>query len=227
MWDRDTMPTPDSSNRLSGWLLGLVLVIFSLSTYWAISDPADAVTSTRPTDPLTGHDLPDEVQRLLRFVDSARADSMGSRSSEFAASGVRCVAAALQTVASASGLDIDGELEVVREQATVIQRDPRPRVRASHAWLAFANLAVLLEGVQEARFQGLEPDVAGVSRAAASLRTDRPLRDQWEVVEEFFNRAASLLRSMNDTVSSPPARRMVQLPNAIKCSGYHAGEASG
>jgi hypothetical protein len=204
------MPTPESSDRLSGWLIGLVFVIFSVATYWAISDPADAVKATKPADAPTRHYLPDEVRRLLSFVDSARADTLGSRGHEFAASGVRYVAAALRTVASASGLSIDGELEVVREQATAIQRDPRPRVRASQARLAFANLAVLLEGVQQARFQGLEPDVASVGRAAASLRTDRSLRDQAEVVEEFFNRAASAIRAMNDAVSSPRARRVVE-----------------
>ena len=199
------MTTTPATNRIAGVMIGLVLVIFSVSTYWAISDSPDTLESTKPTEPPTGHYVPDEVRRLVSFVDSARADSATRHDHEFAATGVRYVAAALGVVASSSGLNIDPELEAIREQATAIQRDPLRRERAAHARLAFATLAALLEAVQQARFQGLEPDVANVSRAAWSLRVDRPLRDQAEVMEEFFNRASSAIGAMNDAASSLPA----------------------
>src|SRR5689334_6055113 len=98
--------TATASNRIAGVLMALILVIFAVATYWSISLPGDDVTSPTPTAPATAHYVPDEVRRLISFVDSARADGTRSHDREFAATGVEYVAAALAAVASSSGLNI-------------------------------------------------------------------------------------------------------------------------
>jgi hypothetical protein len=109
------MPTSKSSDLPPGWLIGVAVVVFSVSTYWAISEPADAVESSKPTDPPAEHYVPDEVRRLLGFVDSARAGTISGRGHEFAATGVRYVAAALGAVASSSWTSAPGAADRVDE----------------------------------------------------------------------------------------------------------------
>ena len=197
------MRTHGDGNRLAGWLMiALALAVLTIAIDSASSGHDDASSAVPAAEPIRDH-IPDEVRALLSFVDSMTARGGTAGGHEFAAAGVRYVAAALGTVATSAGLNIDAELETIREHATRIERDPRPRERAAQARVAFHTLAALFEAVQHARFRGLEADVANVSRAAASLRAETLLADQRDVVQEFFNRAASAIRAMNDEVSSP------------------------
>ena len=190
-------------NRLAGWLMiALVLAILTIAIYSATSDHGDA-SSAAPTAEPIGDYMPDEVRALVRFVDSMTARDGTAGGHEFAAAGIRHVAAALGTVATTAGLNIEPELETIRDHAMRIERDPRPRERTAHARVAFHDLAALLEAVQQVRFRGLEPEVANVSRAAASLRAEYRLVEQRDVVQEFFNRAASAIRAMNHAASLP------------------------
>ena len=70
---------------------------------------------------------------LLSFVDTMTARGGTAGGHEFAAAGGRFVAAALGSLATSAGLNIDPELKSIREHATHIQRDPRPRERTAHA----------------------------------------------------------------------------------------------
>jgi hypothetical protein len=190
--------------RVAGWVTTAVaLVVLTISVYSVTPDRSRRRASTESQRP-TSEYVPDEVTNLLRFVDSTRARAGAVGGHEYAAAGVRYVAAALGSVASSAGLDVSPVLETVRERAARIERDPRPGERATQARLAFGTLAALFESVQQARFPGLEPDVANVSRAAASLRHRYPLVDQSDVVREFFNRAASAIRAMTQEMAAPP-----------------------
>jgi hypothetical protein len=198
------MGTQRDGNRLAGWLMiALALAVLTVAIDSVASDHGDASSGGRRTGPIGNH-MPDEVRTLLRFVDSMTARDGTAGGHEFAAAGVRYVAAALGSVATSAGLNVDAELEAIREHATHIERDPRPRERTAHARAAFHTIAALFEAVQHARFRGLEPDVANVSRAASSLRAEYRLVDQSDVVQEFFNGAASAIRAMNHEMSSPP-----------------------
>lgn len=204
------MGTHADGSRIAGWLtIGLALVVLTIATYSATADHREAADSIPTTEPI-GEYVPDEVRRLLSFVDSMTARGSTAGGHELAATGVRYVAAALGTVANSAGLNIDAELETIRERATRIERDPRPRERAAQARVAFTTLAVLFEAVQRARFRGLEPDVAAVSRAALSLRANFQLVDQSDVVHEFFKRAASAIRAMNHENSSPGKTQVIR-----------------
>lgn len=197
------MRTHADGNQLTFWLsVVLVLAVLTIAIYSATSDHTDVSNSVPTTEP-NGDYVPDEIRGLLSFVDSMTARGATSGGHEFTAAGIRYVAAALGTVANSSDLDIGPELEMIRNLATRIERDPRPRERTAQARLAFRTLAALFEGVQYARFRGLEPDVANVSRAASSLRAGYRLIDQNDVVQEFFSRAASTIRTMNKEMSSP------------------------
>ena len=197
------MGTRADRSRLLGWLLmALVLAVLTVSTYSATSDHGDGSRAVPMTKPMGAY-MPDETRALLRFVDSTTSRGGNAGGHEFAAAGVRYVAAALGAVAISAGLNIDPELEAIREHATRIERDPRPGERTAEARMAFHTLAALLEAVQQVRFRGLEPDVANVRRAASSLRAEDRLVDQSDVVQEFFNRAASAIRAMNYEMSSP------------------------
>jgi hypothetical protein len=204
------MSTPADGTRLTFWLsIVLVLAVLTIAIYSATSDHADVSNSVPATEP-DGKYVPDEIRGLLSFVDSMTARGGKSGGHEFTAAGVRYVAAALGTVASSSDLDIGPELEMIRNLATRIERDPRPRERTADARLAFRTLAALFEGIQSARFRGLEPDVANVSRAASSLRAGHRLIDQSDVVQEFFSRAASTIRAMNKELSLPHRTRVFE-----------------
>jgi hypothetical protein len=197
------MGTHSDGSPVAGRLtIALALVVLTIAIYSINSDRHDA-TDAIPTTAPTGEYVPDEVRGLLSFVDSMASRGGTAGGHEFAAAGVRYVAAALGTVANSAGLNVDGELETIRECATRIERDPRPQERAVQARAAFITLATLFEAVQQARFRGLEPDVATVSRAALSFRANFRLVDQKDVVREFFNRAASAIRAMNHEASSP------------------------
>jgi len=197
------MGTAAGGNRLAGWwTMALVLVVLTISIYSVTSTHRRDASSIPTTEPM-GDYVPEEVRMLLNFVDNARARGGTTGGLEFAATGIRFVAAALGTVANSAGMNIDRELQVVRAIATRIERDPRPQERTAQARIAFGMLASLLETVRQARFRGLELDVANVGRAAASLRSEARLIDQRDVVQEFFNRAASAIRVMNHEMSSP------------------------
>jgi len=194
--------TEGAGNRLVGrWAMALVIVVLTISIYSVTSNHRRDASSIPTIEPM-GEYVPEEVRMLLNFVDNARARGGRSGGHEFAATGIRFVAAALGTVANSAGVNIDRELQVVRAIATRIDRDPRPRERTAQARIAFGMLASLLETVRQARFRGLELDVANVGRAAASLRSEARLIDQRDVVQEFFNRAASAIRVMNREMSS-------------------------
>ena len=183
-------------------MMAVALVVLTIAIYSASFDHRHAAKSV-PTTERIGDHAPEAVRGLLSFVDSMRAGGSAAGGRELAAVGVRHVAAALGAVANSTGLNIDAELETIREHATQIERDPRSRERTAQARAAFRALAVLFEAVQQARFRGLGPDVANVSRAASSLRPKYRLVDQDDVVQEFFIRAASAIRAMNHEMSSP------------------------
>jgi hypothetical protein len=157
-------------NRPAGWLMNaLAIVVLTIAIYSMNSDHRDAASSIPTTDP-TGEYVPDEVQGLLNFVDSMTAHGGTARGHEFVAAGVRYVAVALGSVANSAGMNVDAQLDAIRELAKRIDRDPRPRERAVQARAAFVSFAALFKAVQQTRFRGLEPDVANVSRAALSFR---------------------------------------------------------
>ena len=196
------MGTHADGSGLARWLMIVVVIgVLTVAIYSASSDRSD-VGAAMPIPEPVGEYVPHEVRVLLHFVDSATVRG-GATGHEFTAAGVRYVASALGTVATAAGLDIGPELETVREYARHIERDPRPRERTAQAFMAFNDLASLLGFVQQARFRGFEPDVANVSRAASSLQTEYRLVDQSDVVQEFFSRAAAAILAMNRALSSP------------------------
>lgn len=197
------MGTQRDGNRLAGWLmLALALAVLTVAIDSVASDHGGAGNAVPTAEPIGNH-MPDEVRTLLSFVDTMTARGGTAGGHEFAAAGVRFVAAALGSLATSAGLNIDPELESIREHATHIQRDPRPRERTAHARVAFHTIAALFEDLQHARFRGLEPDVANVRRAASSLRAEYRLVDQIDLVQEFFKRSASAIRAMNHEMSSP------------------------
>lgn len=197
------MRTQVNGNRVVGWVMSaLVLTVLPIGIYLASSDHGDARGAVTAPEPIADY-VPDELRALLNFVDSMAARGGTARGHEFTALGVRSVAAALGTVATSAGLDFGPELETIREHATRIERDPRPRERTAHARLAFLSLAALLEAVQRVRFRELEPDVANVSRAASSLRAEDRLFEQRDVVQEFFKRAAAAIDAMNHELFAP------------------------
>jgi hypothetical protein len=204
----ERMRTHASRSRMAGWsTIALVGAVLTVAVYAAWSDRDDAAVAVATTKPISEH-LPNELSVLLRFVDAMPVRGDAPIGHELAAAGVRHVAAALATVATSAGLNIDGELETLREYAGNIERDPLPHERTAQARLAFHLLGALLEALQQTRFRGLEPDVANVIRAASSLRADDRLAEQSDVIQEFFRRAASAIRAMNTELSSPRSSRI-------------------
>ena len=103
-------------------MIALALAVLTIAIYSDSSDHGDARSGIPTAEPI-GDYMPAEVRTLLRFVDSMTARGSTAGGHEFAAAGVRYVAAALGTVATSAGLNIDAELETIREHATHIETE--------------------------------------------------------------------------------------------------------
>jgi hypothetical protein len=115
----------------------------------------------------------------------------------FTATAIRNLTAALEALAPAGSVDVQDELMTLRQQVSLLQRDPRSTEHADLTRATFRTIAGLMSAIQQARFPNALGDVANVKAAAARLDARRPLLEQREAVQTFFDRAADAVRHMS------------------------------
>ena len=184
------------------WILAAVGVL-ALLLWWIFgmrnSDPNPVVAEADSVITDAGSvGLPTAVDAYVRFVDSTRAGTAMGVDHEFTATGIRNLAAALEAVAQRGGADVQRELTTLRQQADTLQRDPRSTEHAGHTRTAFVTLAGVMAAIQQARFPDMEADIGNVKAAAERLDASRPLLQQREAVQSFFDRTATAVRRMSN-----------------------------
>lgn len=146
----------------------------------------------------------DGVADYLRFVqdNSARVDMENVH--EFTADGIRRLAAALRTVVDRDAADGagDGDLvqqtEFLRLKADSLQRNPESSEHAGQARDAFIAAAAAMERLQQSH-PNIEQQVTQARESARALRESAGLLEQRPAVQQFFERAADVLRNASGT----------------------------
>lgn len=97
---------------------------------------------------------------------------------------------------NAYGGDLWNRIDQLAVDAQSLHDD---RLRARHARLArnaFTTAADVMATIQKARYPHLDRAMAEARAAALSIRRDRPLLDQTDAAQRFFERSHDLLRAM-------------------------------
>ena len=140
------------------------------------------------------------VGEFVDFVTTRRAsDAMGLQH-EYTAEGLRRLAAAISALATrdtVAGFELEPRIQMLRERADALQRDPNADTHARQAREAFLVAASVLEDIQDRRFPHLDGEATAVVRAAEGVEAGRPLTEQESAVGTFFERASHLLRGMS------------------------------
>lgn len=194
------------------WILLLLLAIGVLA-WWFLSrrgdtsEPADAATlagAVVDTGP-GAQGTTDGVADYLRFVqdNSARTDMENVH--EFTADGIRRLSAALRAVVdrdaaggAAGAGDLGERIEWLRLKADSLQRNPQSSEHAGQARDAFIGAAAMMEQLQQ-RHPNIGQQVSRTREAARALRENTGLLEQRAAVQQFFERAADVLRTTAGT----------------------------
>ena len=179
------------------WVIAALLIL-ALVLWWLFGmrdpDATAVVVEPDPTTPAASAALPTAVETYVRFVEGTRAgDAMGT-DHEFTANGIRNLTAAVEALAARGGADIQRELTTLRQQADTLEQNPASLRHAEYTRTAFVTLAGLISAMQQARFPTMSGEVASLRDAAERITPDRPLLEQREAVQAFFDQAAGILR---------------------------------
>ena len=198
------------------WLLA-ALVLLALLVWWfmargdndgdglAMTDSA-AVTSDSAAGAMNYDSagmgaMPAAVQQLDRFITDS-SERAAAAPHEYAASGLRQLADAIEAVARDrnTSLDVQQRLSEVRQRAEEIQRDATASTHALKAREAFLLAANL---IRDAHANSTVANAASTNlqQAAEEIDANRPLLDQTSEVRQFFERSARSLRDIHARVN--------------------------
>ena len=172
------------------------------------SGAVPAAPIATPTPPPASVDsapvTPPAVAEFLRFVEAQRASDSVSATRDRAAEGLRLLASAIEGLMSrdTAAAGTQPRIDVLHARADSMARrvaeDSTPtEPMADDARLvtdAFVTASDLLQTLQDRGQPALTDRAAEARQAAAAIRADRPLRDQGDEVQRFFERAAAALR---------------------------------
>jgi hypothetical protein len=167
--------------------------------------PAEPAPATVPDTQSEAGQRPEAVSAFLTFVEERNAEQSASPAHEYTAAGLHRLADALNAIAESDpGQEATAsaelqELETVRAQAEAMQKDPQSLQHADQAREAFSSAASAMQNLQKSRFPQLGEQVGGVQEAAAGVDPKRPLLEQTEAIEQFFQRSAAALRAMTES----------------------------
>lgn len=154
---------------------------------------------TAPAATVGDGSMPEAVSEYLGYVEANRAAPATGVAHEYAADGLRRLAAALGAVVegdTVSAVAVEPRLAELRERADAVQRNPEATNHALLASEAFVMAAALTTQIQQSAYPALAAEASEVRDAAAAITGDRPLLDQTAEVQRFFDRAAAALRGM-------------------------------
>lgn len=160
------------------------------TTYTGQSDE----NTTRWEDNTAANTTGDEVSTYLTHVgDQSR---MGV-DHEYTNNALIHLINAVETKARQVNVDIDKDLQQMREDARQITQNPQGTNHANKIKQVGTRIAGTLETIQEEKFPNLSKDVEEVRTAAQNIETSVLTLDQKDKINSFFNEAADVLRKMS------------------------------
>lgn len=137
------------------------------------------------------------VAEYLRFVD-ARSSRMAGQAHEYTSNGLRQLAAALEEIAvgdSTGGVAVQPRIREIRERADAMQQNPSSTEHALQAREAFVLASSL---IAQMRGSGAAGNTDALQQAAMAIEPARPLLEQSDRIEAFFEQAGEAVRSLSN-----------------------------
>jgi hypothetical protein len=197
-------------------LLGLLLV--ALLVWWLLSrnggmtdlateqDTTAAAIDTTSTAGTGGATAASgAIGEFVQWRSDYRARQEADTTHEFTAQGIRLLAAAIADAGrrvDTGGTAIAAVSDSIRTHADALQRDWQSTNHANHVRLAFLQAAGALERLREQGFPDAATTVPQVREAAGRVQPNRPLLEQRQAVQQFFDVASQTLQSMQGAAST-------------------------
>ena len=181
------------------WLLVAAVILLLLLWWFVWRDPVGEQVATAPgevADTIGTAVTPDVAATGFQSFVAERRGQFG-QSHEYTADGLRELASTLETMISsdASGAAaVAPRIEEIRTQADAIRRESDSMRHADMVQRAMRAGAGLIADVSARR--GANADTAAVSNAAGALDPQRPLLEQTDAVDRFFDAAASAVEQL-------------------------------
>ncbi len=137
------------------------------------------------------------VTEYLQFVDG-RSSRVASQAHEYTSNGLRQLAAALDEIAvgdSAGGVAVQPRVREIRERADAMQQNRNSNDHALQAREAFVLASSL---IAQMRGMGAAGDTDALQQAATAIEPSRPLLDQSNQIEQFFEQAGAAIRRLSN-----------------------------
>ncbi len=104
---------------------------------------------------------------------------------------------AINAMADQVGYNVKADLDKAKEYADKITNDPFETSHADAIRKAADILSTAMQNMQQAKYPGLENEVADVNSAAAAINPATLTLDQKDAVKNFFSKTSYLLGKMN------------------------------
>jgi hypothetical protein len=196
------------SPTLWPWVLLLLVVLIGGWLWFEREDPVENTTAGEDAAPALGRDgqanatvtgtsgdsAPAPVLDYMRYsgvVAGATDVPEMSIAHDYSAEGLRKLAAALETTASAQKADVAQTVSRLRASADELQQDQRSLRHAALVRDAFTAAAEAIGSLSQA------PDVTALKSAAAAIDPGRPLLGQRDAVRQFFRQSAEALDAVS------------------------------
>lgn len=184
---------------LIGIVIAVLLVYFLLfrdngKNIEAITEAVN-ITNTNESDLLWVKENNSTVAAYVNFIESGK-DKM-SFDHAYTNEALLKLIAATKAIASEVGLEVEADLEMVKEYANMITMDPFETTHADNIRKADAILTNALQNIQKAKFPGLADEVAELISASESIKPETLTLEQKYEVKNYFAKASDLLKKMN------------------------------
>lgn len=104
---------------------------------------------------------------------------------------------AVEAKAAEVNMDINKDLEDLRESSKAITQNPQATNHANHIKRTGSKIADILERIQKENFPNLSQDVKEVKTAVQEIDSSVLTLEQKEQINSFFKEAADVLRKMS------------------------------
>jgi hypothetical protein len=188
------------------WVLAILLLL-ALLIWWlfgrrgdlerTVLAPADSAVESVMSTGDTESDGTGAVDVFDRWNQDRQARSAMDLDHTYTATGIRNLAAALESLTpSDAKASIENDLTMVRANADTLWRNASSSEHANYVRSAFLRLANAMSTVDDRHTADLRDEIGNVRQSAEALRTDRPLLDQRNRVQAFFDNAAEVIRGL-------------------------------
>ena len=191
---------------LASWMpwLWVIWVVVLLVLLWMASDTGGTPTAAAETSGPAGAGRTPTVSRLAlvdfgAFVVERNALRNPDGTSAYTSEGIRKLADALADVTRDGAAEdgrARGQIEEVRASAALVQGGVWPETQGRLVREAFVTATEVMTRMQASRYPHLDRAMSETREAARRIRHDRPLPEQNDAIQRFFERSHDMLRAM-------------------------------